>query len=603
MQSTATKRPRDVDSAQAAAILYGDWGTSKAYVIGLAFALSGYSSVWLILAISALMGLVGWNYITICEYSPSGGGVYTSARKRSEVLALISAFFLIADYLITASLSALSCFEYLGVSHPGLWAMVAIAFIGLINFFGPRHSANLAIIIGIATFGTVVLIAISAIPFIGDAVRGTQPLPKGEWTNWANFVGIIVAMSGIEAVANTTGVMKLDPGSTDANPSVYHTAKKAILMVMFEVCIFTAFFGFMMNALPGLTIVDHEVNAPDQAHVRDQMLKYMGGYFIDNFWGGPALAYLFSSLIGVVFAVLLLSAVNTALVALISLMFVMSRDGELPQLFEKLTPFGVPKYPLIAATLTPIVILFFIHDVAALANLYAVGFVGAIVTNLGVNASDKTIPMKRLERLLMWIACIIMLAIEITLFVDKPDARRFVITVMAVGLVLRMLVIENRQKAWATKKVKLRHASLFSDDALVPLHHGAILCAIRSVGKTLNFAIQEAVRYNQPLYILFIREQKVITEVDRSRLWVDDDDASKIFDYAKDNASTIDMKFFYSVSDNPARTIVEMAEQLQVSRLILGKPRHSVMLQVLRGNVVQEISEILPENIDLIVLS
>ena len=32
---TTIKRPRNVDWKRAAAILYGDWGTSKAYVIGL----------------------------------------------------------------------------------------------------------------------------------------------------------------------------------------------------------------------------------------------------------------------------------------------------------------------------------------------------------------------------------------------------------------------------------------------------------------------------------------------------------------------------------------------------------------------------------------
>jgi hypothetical protein len=53
-----TKRPRNVDSPRAAAILYGDWGTSKAYVIGLAFAAAGYSSFWLILAMSVLLALV-----------------------------------------------------------------------------------------------------------------------------------------------------------------------------------------------------------------------------------------------------------------------------------------------------------------------------------------------------------------------------------------------------------------------------------------------------------------------------------------------------------------------------------------------------------------
>jgi hypothetical protein len=50
-----------VDWKRAAAILYGDWGTSKAYVIGLAFAVAGYSSFWLIAAMCVLTALVGLN--------------------------------------------------------------------------------------------------------------------------------------------------------------------------------------------------------------------------------------------------------------------------------------------------------------------------------------------------------------------------------------------------------------------------------------------------------------------------------------------------------------------------------------------------------------
>jgi len=48
MIGLTTNRPRNVDVPRAAAILYGDWGSSKAYVIGLAFAVAGYSSSWLI---------------------------------------------------------------------------------------------------------------------------------------------------------------------------------------------------------------------------------------------------------------------------------------------------------------------------------------------------------------------------------------------------------------------------------------------------------------------------------------------------------------------------------------------------------------------------
>ena len=61
MIATDTKRPRNVDWKCAAAILDGDWGTSKAYVVGLAFAVAGYSSFWLIADMCILTCLVGIN--------------------------------------------------------------------------------------------------------------------------------------------------------------------------------------------------------------------------------------------------------------------------------------------------------------------------------------------------------------------------------------------------------------------------------------------------------------------------------------------------------------------------------------------------------------
>ena len=112
-----TRRPRDVDSLRAAAILYGDWGTSKAYVIGLAFSLASYSSFWLIAAMCLLMALVGISYMTICRHYPNGGGVYASVHHRSRTIAIIGAFLLIADYIVTAAISALSAFQYLGMPH------------------------------------------------------------------------------------------------------------------------------------------------------------------------------------------------------------------------------------------------------------------------------------------------------------------------------------------------------------------------------------------------------------------------------------------------------------------------------------------------------
>jgi len=134
--SATTTRPRNVDWKRAAAILYGDWGTSKAYVIGLAFAVAGYSSPWLIGAMCVLTALVAVNYIAICRYYPNGGGVYATVRHRSEIISIVGAFLLVADYVVTAAVSALSAFLYLGVAHPQYWACGAILFIGCLNFSG-----------------------------------------------------------------------------------------------------------------------------------------------------------------------------------------------------------------------------------------------------------------------------------------------------------------------------------------------------------------------------------------------------------------------------------------------------------------------------------
>src|SRR5581483_7838782 len=162
--ATNTRRPRNVDVPRAAAILYGDWGTSKAYVVGLAFAVGGYSSFWLIAAMCVLTALVGVNYMTICRHYPDGGGVYASVRHRSEMISIVGAFLLIADYIVTAAVSAFSAFAYFGVSHPGIWAGVSILCVGALNYFGPRHTGGLAFLVAAPTAVVVVGLAIFCLP-------------------------------------------------------------------------------------------------------------------------------------------------------------------------------------------------------------------------------------------------------------------------------------------------------------------------------------------------------------------------------------------------------------------------------------------------------
>jgi amino acid transporter/nucleotide-binding universal stress UspA family protein len=602
MISVRTNRPRDVDAPRAAAILYGDLGTSKAYVVGLAFAVAGYSSFWLIAGMCLLTALVAVNYMAICRHYPDGGGVYASVRHRSEVISIVGAFLLVADYLVTAALSALSAFHYLGVPQPERLTALAILIIGALNYFGPRHTGGLAFLVSVPTVIVVLLLGALSIPHLGQAVHNLQPLPHDFWANWRGFVGIVLALSGVEAVANATGVMKLNPGSTEANPNVSQTSTRAILWVMIEVCVFTGLLGLAMHALSGLQIKGAEVNAPGHPGVRDYMLRYMGEVFASNALGHAA-GDIMGWVVSVAFGCLLLSAVNTAIVDLIAISFLMSRDGELPPVFQKLNRFGVPVAGMMAATLIPAALVLLVRDVAGLADLYAVGVVGAIATNLGASATDKHLRLRVWERTLMLFTFVIMAAIEVSLFVDKPRARVFAVTILAVGLVLRGLAQER------TGRVETTSASASPVVLSKPTptarcdsqFRDPLLCAVRGIGKTLDFAIEEARETARPLYVLFVREQAVITPEDHARQWQHDNAAKPIFEYAQAKGKDLVVIPCYTVSDSAADTIVDIAATLGVSRLIVGSPQRSALINLLRGNIIRQVSTLLPEDIHLLV--
>src|SRR3982750_2838162 len=168
----SSERPRNLGWFGAAGLLFGDWGTSRLYVLGIAFLVAGRSSFWLIGALSVLILAVGWAYTQICRLYQNGGGVYSAGRMRSPLLGGVGALLLFADYTISASLSSVGAFHYFGlgkhtaaqVSHepagdeiripkdgedvaehdplfrwnsPGLWAVVAILLIGAFNLLGP----------------------------------------------------------------------------------------------------------------------------------------------------------------------------------------------------------------------------------------------------------------------------------------------------------------------------------------------------------------------------------------------------------------------------------------------------------------------------------
>src|SRR5438093_11526870 len=386
-------RPRNVDWKRGAALLYGDWGTSKAYVLGLAFIAAGFASFPIILAVCALTAVVAFNYIIVCAHFPDGGGVYSAARQQSRFLASVGALLLIANFIVTAALSGWAGVTYLGVpsQYAPLAAMVVILVLGGINYFGPKHSGSVSIWLAVpAVIVVVATIAFSA-PHLNLA--HLEPRHTDLGTVWVQFVGVILALSGVEAIANLTGVMKLDPNATPSAPKVTRTATKAILPVAIEVVVGTALLGWAMLSLS-------KSYAPGLAAHKEDMLRFLGQHYatlVGGAWFGDA----FSIFVGAVFGLLLISAVNTAIVALIGVIYMMAQDGEMPPQFARLNQHGVPRIPLIAAVAIPILVLAIIKQFEGLAGLYAIGVVGAISVNLGACTFNKRLGLRVYGYLIM----------------------------------------------------------------------------------------------------------------------------------------------------------------------------------------------------------
>ena len=600
--SAGVHRPRNVDWKRAAGLLYGDWGTSKAYVIGLAFVAAGFASLPIILAVCVLTAIVAYNYIIVCAHFPDGGGVYSAARTQSRFLASVGALLLIANFLVTAALSGWAAASYLGVrtQYAPVAAIVLILVVGVINYFGPKHSGSVSIYLAVPAILVVCAIIAFSIPYLN--VTNLEPRHENLGNTWVAFVGVILALSGVEAIANITGVMKLDPDATAAAPKVTRTATKAILPVAIEVVAGTALIGWAMLSL------SKSFGSELTAHKED-MLRFVGQHYA-TLVGGPWFGQVFAWFVGIIFGLLLISAVNTALVALIGVIYMMAQDGEMPQRFARLNKYGVPQIPLIVAVAIPILILAITRQFEALAGLYAIGVVGAIAVNLGSCTFNKRLNLRPWERIIMGGTFFVLAGVELTLAKTKPDALFFAMCVLGVGLAFR--AYSHKLSGLKTMTVTRTLADMVSPDkiaAIQPrLEEGQkIMVAARGVTQVLSFALEEAQLRKATLCVLFVKEVSVYfsdgTQGIGKARWQNDPEAQAIMSlmFKLGQERGICVLPVYAVSQDPSETILDLSATMGVDCLILGASQRSAMAHLLRGSVATNVAQQLPDSIRLII--
>ena len=608
------KRPRELHWYHAGPMLFGDWGTSRLYVLGLAFYYTRHAALWYMLAMSVMLVAVGWAYQNICRIYPDGGGVYSSARHRSPTLAMIGGLLLCADYLVTAALSTVDAFHYLNVGRPELFAIGAILAIGAVNYLGPKKSGSLALVVALATIALTLVIAAWAVPSLGNA--HVSPAEGSPLHCWVQFTSLILAISGVEAIANMTGLM-VEP--------VERTSAKSIYSVLCEIVVLNLVLTVAMLAMP-LDVLGG--GNPENAYVlhRDDMLRAIATYYV-----GPA----FAAVAAVVFAMLLLSAANTAITDLVSIQFMMARDKELPAPLGLLNTWGMPVLPLVLATLFPVAILAVVSDVEQLADLYAIGVVGAVAINLGSCATNFQVAMTRVQRIGMGVIAVIMTGIWITIAIEKPHALIFASCILVVGLTARIL-FRNREyvRHWILEEFSAARlflpklaseAATATATALAPIpaaegagdHEvaqgltpgrtgGRILLTTRGNLPAFRFALERAKLQKAELFVVFIRNLAVaVLGTPSTPDYEADPAAKKFFEIVsrETEGSGVTVHSKYVVARNVAGAIVHLATGLAADTLVLSAPQHGVLWRTVKGNVLKSVKRRLPKQIELIVRS
>ena len=559
------KRPRELSWFHAGPMLFGDWGTSRLYVLGIAFAASAHGSLFYVALMGVLLLIVGWAYTVICRAYPDGGGVYAAAREQAPLLGVIGGLLLFADYVVTAALSAVVAFRYLGVESAPIWAVVSIALLGIVHYFGPRKAGVLALWIAGGAFVAYLIVAAFSFRGFGCARLEIPHVPLGE--HWTSFVHIVLALSGVEAVANMTGIMVAP---------VAKTSRKTIWPIAVEVVLLNLVFAVAMNGLP-MPVEELKLH-------QDDMVRVIAEHYVGSG---------FAAVSGVVFALLLLSAASTAITGMLGIQFSMARDGEIPRGVGRLNRFGVPQWALVVSVAAPILVLSLVQDVDGLAALYAIGVIGAIALNCYATARSPSKEVGRRDRVILLAVALLMAAIWVTTGVEKPHALVFAGCVLAAGLIARYGFRAFRERVHPVEKV--------------PFPDGAPLILVGSRGDTriVDQGYARATEIGAAVVVCLVREASFLiangatAQPDRAL----EPEATTLFEYARHAAQdlNIPMRTFYDISTQPMSVVADLAATFSVAEVHVGGSRRSRLEKVLRGSPLIELESLLPEEIKLVI--
>jgi amino acid transporter/nucleotide-binding universal stress UspA family protein len=607
-----TKDTRQLNWLLAWAVVFCDIGTSVYYVPGILYGNVGDKTPFFILLTTLGFIPLALKYIEITWRNPEGGGVVTITTKAfGPMWGCLGGMLIITSYFLTAAISAVSAFHYVGSVLPFIDAhIVPLACVGLLalailNIIGIRESATVALVMAItALIVDLIVIALSAKELsFNQWVQAWETLsPSPDMSVRSLLIGFgaaWLAFSGLESISQLSPTMRFP---------LRRTTRWAMLAVIVTMIVTSPLLSVLsINLLPA------HIKATQSERFISEVAMVSGGL-------GMKSAVVLSA------TTLLLFAANTAIIGTYHIFLALSNTGFLPRVISlRSEKFHSPHIAISIATIVPVAVIFATRgELALLGEMYAFGLLGAFVfSSLSLDVIRWNLGRRDPG---FWIGVLttamVMLAWGVNL-VEKQLATYFGGFVTMIG----MLTAIGVRRAWFLDLLvhipfvqRLQARAYRASEELVedelkglmtlteavevkPLYSSSTLIALRDESPRL---IQEGItrakgKGESALYCIYVEEWPGLFAGDTPH--VPNEQGVKTLRFALQavREKRIEIIPIWTVSHNAAQAIANAAKALDVDAVIIGASRRSAFYHMVRGHVVKGLMKKLPLDCHLII--
>jgi amino acid transporter len=609
-----TKDTRQLTWLLAWAVVFCDIGTSVYYVPGILYGNVGDNTPFFVLLTTIGFIPLALKYIEISWRNPEGGGVVSITTKAlGPMWGCLGGMLITTSYFLTAAISAVSGFHYIGSvvhlidANVVLFACIGLLALALLNIVGIRESATVALVMAVAALTVdIIVIGLSFWQFSPAQMwQAMQSFAPGQTLSFrellVGFGAAWLAFSGLESISQLSPNMRFP---------LRRTAKWAMMGVIITTVITSPLLTLLsINLLPA------EIKATQSERFISEVALVSGGF-------GLNIAVVLSA------STLLLFAANTAIIGAYHIFLALTNLGFLPRAIAlRSATFRSPHIAIGIATLVPILVILATQgELALLGEMYAFGLLGAFL----FSSLSLDIIRWRLGRrdFGFWIGVLTTLVILVAWcinLVEKELATLFGGVLTAAG----MSVAVGVRRAWfldLLHKVpwiqRLQARAYMASEALADeelkglvtladavelkdLYPSSTLLAVRGENPRL---VQEGIRRAKgmgetALYCVYVEEWPGLFDGNTPHRPSDEGVTTLRSALQGIRGKGLEAIPIWTVSYNAPETIANAAKALDVDAVLIGASQRSAFYHMLRGHVVKGLMKKLPHDCHLMIVN